>query len=845
MTNARNNEEVKRLCLNLLHADSEEEVISILRKFGYWDDPKAWRLIGDREGNYSTIGNQQNKPEAALAEKVINSIDARLMNECLVNGIDPESQDAPGSIREAVARFFEGKETFEDYGGTFQNWDTKRRREVSQGITVTVTGSRRRPSITISDVGEGQTPNRMHETFLSIDRTNKLKIHFVQGTYNMGGTGVLRFCGRENLQLIVTRRNPLIVEAMKERDPSSGLWGFTIVRRESPPQNLKNSIYTYLSPVDVEELPRHGQVLTFKADSLALMPTDNRPYARDVEWGSTVKMYEYDMKGFTGRAFGRNALLYRLGARLPDPALPVRIHECRDFGGDPSRSFSTTLTGLTVRLEDNKAGNLEQGFPDSVEFSVAREQMVAKIYAFKKGKAKTYRTNEGVIFTYNGQTQGTIPKTIFGRKNVKMGRLADSLLIIVDCSRISYRAREILFMNSRDRLGGGDFRKEVEDQLEEILHRHEGLRELREKRKSQEIAERLEDSRSLEEALGTILKLSPSLSALFLSGQRLPRPHKKQSGGDKNGQGNGTAGGENEFQGKSHPTYFRFRKRKDGELLVRQCEKDRSCRIAFETDVTNDYFDRVNMPGRFALEVLEGEWQEDDINWNRTLHDGVAQVSIKIPEGAVPGDVLTLQFAVEDDTLLDPYVNVAKLHVRPKLKRNGGGATPTRTGHAGKGELPQESGIQLPKIHRVSEQEWNSDFDKFSACKIVQDEDEQDEDKDVYEFYVNIDNLYLRTDMKQSREDPKLLEERFVLGNVLFGLALIRHFREREKQVQEEISEEPQEISESMWGRHFTVEEYVIQTTRALAPFLLPMIDSLGSLSEGDLSSEGQIGDDE
>ena len=40
-------------------------------------------------------------------EKLVNSVDARLMNECLVLGIDPEGPSAPRTIREAVARFFE------------------------------------------------------------------------------------------------------------------------------------------------------------------------------------------------------------------------------------------------------------------------------------------------------------------------------------------------------------------------------------------------------------------------------------------------------------------------------------------------------------------------------------------------------------------------------------------------------------------------------------------------------------------------------------------------------------------------------------------------------------------
>src|SRR5712664_2472163 len=89
MTNAQ----VKDFALSLLRADSEAEVIAILSKAGYWDDPGAWRLMGDKDGNFSIVGNQQSRPEAALVEKIINSVDARLLNECLVQGTDPESQN--------------------------------------------------------------------------------------------------------------------------------------------------------------------------------------------------------------------------------------------------------------------------------------------------------------------------------------------------------------------------------------------------------------------------------------------------------------------------------------------------------------------------------------------------------------------------------------------------------------------------------------------------------------------------------------------------------------------------------------------------------------------------------
>lgn len=183
------NDQKRRLALALLKADSEAEVIELLEAAGLWDKPGAWRLVGDRDGNFATIGSQQSRPEAALVEKIINSVDARLMNECLVRGIDPASEKAPPSIRHAVARFFENREPQGELGGKLQTWSQGKQLEQSQYITLAVTGAMPRsgdPCITIADCGEGQAPAMIPNTFLSIDRNNKLKILFVQGKFNMG-----------------------------------------------------------------------------------------------------------------------------------------------------------------------------------------------------------------------------------------------------------------------------------------------------------------------------------------------------------------------------------------------------------------------------------------------------------------------------------------------------------------------------------------------------------------------------------------------------------------------------------------------------------------------------------
>ena len=132
------NDQVKGFCLNLLQADDEKTVENILKQYGYWDNPTVWREYGDRSGNFSTIGNQQSRPEAALVEKIINSVDASLMGECLSKGIDLTEDNAPQTIPDAVAQFT-------GYSGNLRDWPQQSRKERSHEITLAATGPKIHP----------------------------------------------------------------------------------------------------------------------------------------------------------------------------------------------------------------------------------------------------------------------------------------------------------------------------------------------------------------------------------------------------------------------------------------------------------------------------------------------------------------------------------------------------------------------------------------------------------------------------------------------------------------------------------------------------------------------------
>ena len=295
------------------------------------------------------------------------------------------------------------------------------------------------PCYSIIDSGEGQTPELFQDTFLSLSKGNKSEVQFVQGKFGMGGTGVFRFGSPEhNLQLIISKRDPEI-----KSGPQNSEWGVTVIRRIYPTGQMKSSIFTYLAP--------EGKILSFAAPLLSLIPGDNlEAYKGNLRHGTFIKIYEYNIGSGRLKSDATRHLHNRLSLLMPNIALPLKVADVRY-----KKSPIKTLSGLSVRLDDDKRENLEDNFPSSGELTINGQKMDYSIYAFKSEKRETYAGNEGIIFIVNGQTHGSLPKNFFANKAVGMSYLSDSILVLVDCTKTDRKMHESLFMNSRDRLVEG------------------------------------------------------------------------------------------------------------------------------------------------------------------------------------------------------------------------------------------------------------------------------------------------------------------------------------------------------------------------------------------------------
>ena len=767
------------LCLQLVKAETEDEVIRILTEAGYWDDEKAWRDYGDLRVNFSSVGNQQSQAESALVEKLVNSIDAMLMRECLRKGLDPENlEEVPSSIKEATDWFFGIKR------GSLSKVSSSQRSELGQNIALIATGEKDRPCLLVIDKGEGQTPARFPFTLVSLNRDNKVKIPFVQGKFNMGSTGALQFCGSDGLQLIVSRRDPQIADQNPD-DPTRHDWGFTIVRRFRPTKGMKTSVFRYLAPTPAKN--GKGQVLRFDSQPLPVLPGKHpKMYEEELEWGTLVKMYEYNMKSKTNILL---APFFHLSLLLPEAALPIRVYERRK--GFKGQSWERNLAGATVHLKGADA--MEPGWPRDSAISVAGHTLPCKIYIFKKDSTSPYSRLEKIVFSVNGQTHGWFEKPFLRRKKAKLSSyLIDSVLIVVNCSDLPREITEDLFMNSRDRLRYNEHRMEIEQQLETMIRENKDLRELGVRRREEELSSKLGDEKPLEDVLRTILEKSPSIARIFKPGSRLHRPFPLQAFDEQE-----------RYEGKPFPTFFELR---SAEYRV---VNSRRLFMEYSTDAPNDYFTDYD---KRAVFTLDGNGEKVRFTWS--LSNGAFRLGIDLPEESEKGDILSYKskvtdcFRDDDPDSNEPFVHEFKIEVGD-IKAHGPGGKPThRARSQKKGEKKEgPSGITIPKVKEILEEDWGTEYNRFSALTV------KDDGEGSYDFYVNMDNVYLLHDIKQRHKlEPQILKAQYMYSLVLVGLAFL--------QEDESLSNE-QEVS---------MLDLIPNITKRLGPMLLPMIHDLGDL---------------
>ena len=495
---------MQTLFLSLFKAKTEQDINEIILSNPDYFKNDNWFPIGGNESNFSVIENQQSNPIASLVEKVTNSIDANLMKRCLEEGINPRGETAPKSMDEAVKQFYPKS----------KDWDLKTfRRKQAEEIQVVADGSPKNTSVIIYDNGEGQNPDEFENTFLSLMRGNKNDIMFVQGKYNMGGSGAIVFCGKKGYQLIGSKRFD-----------NKGKFGFTLVREHpftsGESVSKKNTWYEFLK---IET-----QIPSFDMDEMDLMLHD-----RKFKTGTIIKLYSYQFpSGYYGFAQDLNQSFNEF---LFEPLLPVLTVDKKERYPN-NKVLEADLYGLKRRLEEEK-NYVEDWFSEKYEDELFGNMKVT-CYVFKpkqEGKSvkdtkddikrRYFKNGMSVLFSMNGQVQGHYT-TEFISRTLKFNLLKDYLLIHVDCTQMKYEFRKELFMASRDRLKNGDESNQLREYLGKKL-RQSQLDDTNRKRK-ESIGFESEDTTDLIKSFAKNLPKDSELFKLLQNTLKLEEKKKQQ-----------------------------------------------------------------------------------------------------------------------------------------------------------------------------------------------------------------------------------------------------------------------------------------------------------------------------
>lgn len=762
--------DAKEVCLRLLAAESESEVQEIIRDTPEMADRRNWKPLDNRDTNFNITSNQASDGGKALTELMTNMVDAVLMKHAYLKGINPKGPAAPTSMYEAVDQLVKNLR-----GGKLVNLDPKDpwlRDFAQKNLVIGITGAKTKkdglPCYSFVDNGEGQNPDDFERTFLSLSAANKKTIPFVQGKFNMGSSGVLRYCGRRWFKLIVSRRYD-----------GSSPWGWTLTRRR--PDDADN-----LPVAEYFVLPG-GQIPTLQSDVLYPFQTmaSKRYDGVTLHTGTVVKLYDYQV--------GSKFLSFRgardtLNENLVETILPFRLLDFRQMpktkealaaakkrGGERAEGIDPRpFYGMEfLLLRSHKEEGLEDEEEDAVgenKLSVGNVddpelgQISVSAIPLKRDLPGWLRySNNRVFHTVNGQvqfkqTRGYISQTC------SFPALKDRAVVIVDASKLTFSAHSEVWKGDREHITNTIVGERYLETVTSIIKELVALKELQKKIAQQELqrATTAESNKLFQKLVDADRNLAGLLS------HRDPTIRLPASGGE-----NGDESGSGDFEGKYSPTFVRLEERfKEGGL---ELPINRTRPVAARTDAENGYLNRADNPGAVVI--------PDDIRKRfgirSHLHNGRLAVFFVPMEGMVAvGDLFSFTIGLKDDAmpglqetdrLVLRIIDETIVPPRPKPDE------PRKPRTAGEGKDGEGKGNDAPvlglpncvlltsngrSVGKYPVEQWPDDFSEQDGG-LVQD---LGEGEVVYK--INYDNAY---HLKYRAQQPTplakdVVSEKYVLG---------------------------------------------------------------------------------
>ena len=784
--------------MEIAKVEDRREVIKILKKYDLWENDDNWVHVGGKLGeefdqnNNGIIAGQQESAVNALVEKLINAGDSSLLLKAHEEGIDPEGPDAPVSVRDAIEKFFG------PIDGKWANETPKRRTEVGEKYCTLVatgaTGTGANPTFTVIDSAQGQHPHDFEQTFLALTKANKTNTPFVQGKYGMGSWGAVNWCeDPDAFQLILSKRNPILVE------DEENLWGFTIIRKKPAEGNHKSARWLYL----VIE----GKIPSFQRDSLDLRPSRESAYGNKFEFGSFIKLYNYNI-GPSLRTNIKFDLYYKLNELLPNPVVPVRMMETRD--GYSQASGNTTMSGLETRInptKDHKSQVVHEDFPVDFSFFVkvkneddettAEGNFKATIYVYKKWKdedekqlAETKTYGKGVLFTYNGQTSGSLKPVFFNQGGLKYDNIKNNILILIDASRLDNRSAEELFMPNRETLKKSEFTEKIMKKIAVELKNHKGLEKFQNEWQQRDL-EAISDTKNYQEMWEKLFK-DPNLAKGLEIGGQLPNPFPPVIVDDT---------GQFDPIENDPPTFFKLKKPSPKDH-PRTAVINSNPRLSFVSDAPSDYFTRDQNPADFK--IFSGE---EEI----TSFDGVSLSGFKGDwQLGIPPMKKFLQgyrIQVETNSRIEPFESEFWLQMVEQTK------SPVKKDPVNPRPKKSSPNLQPPQINEVRKENLN-EYGMIDEDVLKIDETSKET---IYD--LNMDNPNVIQYMKTLNTGEKAVaKSEYKIAMGFIGLALKKAYNERKDKVSYNSEEDG------------SLSEYSKRYTKIMAPIIMTVIREISKV---------------
>jgi hypothetical protein len=749
--------DARGVCRRLLDAESEAQVQAVINATPEMMNQRNWRPLDGRETNFNVTSNQASDGGKALTELMTNMVDAVLMKQAFLKGIDPKGPTAPQTMYEAVDRLVKHL-----HGGKLTNLDPKdpwllsfARANLSIGVTGAKSKRAGLPCYTFVDNGEGQIPEKFESTFLSLSSGNKKDIPFVQGKYNMGSSGVLGYCGLKWFKLIVSRRY----------DRSSP-WGFTLLRKR-PGGGMPVAEYFVLPT---------GKIPTFAEDALYPFIKGNGKRYDGVHLasGTVIKLYDYQIGSrFAGGFRGSREAL---NENLVETILPFLILDLRQTpdpkrGGDRAEGIDPRrfcgMEFLLLRSHKDAQDGEEEQAAGTRRLAVATntyrelgEISISAIHLKRKLPGWLATSNNRVFHAVNGQVQFKQGRGYLSQ-SCGFPALKDRVIVIVDASNLTYEAHNEIWKGDREHVRNTIAGERYKEVVTVAIKESEALAALQREIAREELEQAAKSQRN--ELFHKLVNADRHLA--FLLTNRDPEIKLPSEGAGK------TVGGPRagKYEGKYSPTFLRFDTKANDKRIHLPINRTRPA--SARTDAENGYLQRADNKGRLLIQPSPTE----HFGIRTQLHDGGLIIYFEPAEDTLKvGDTLTFTVGLQDASMPLPVQDTVTIQITKEEKEHKKVKQKTRPSFGDNGgmepEVPDAPNYGLPRCvlltkdgHPVGDQEtqpWPDGFTELDGGLI----DDYGEEGTVYK--INYDNTYHLRYRLNARGDiaRDVVTEKYILG---------------------------------------------------------------------------------